>query len=288
MEIAGRTGGMVINVDSLQVYRDMPILTARPTGEDEAAIPHALYGYLAADELMSAGRFTREVSSVLDDCRRGGLLPILCGGTGLYFSSLLGRLDEMPEIPQAIRTAWRGRLEREGAEALHAELGRIDPVAAGRIMPRDGQRVVRALEVFETSGKPLSAHQKGSGTGIIDAAGALKLVLAPERELLHARIEARFDQMLAVGALAEVQDYLARRPETGRHVEKAIGCAELGAVLAGNASIEEARERAVVRTRQYAKRQETWFRRQFGEDWLRAASVEEALALVMPKLAEQD
>ncbi|MEN3794629.1 tRNA (adenosine(37)-N6)-dimethylallyltransferase MiaA [Fulvimarina sp. MAC3] len=277
MEIARSFGGRIVNADSLQVYRDMPVLTARPTEEDEAAVPHALYGYCAADEPMSAGRYLREAEKVLAACRAEGRMPIFCGGTGLYFKALLGLLDAMPNVPDEVRDKWRARLSEDGPEALHSELSAIDPMTAERLKPRDGQRIVRALEIHEATGTPLSQLQAGRGEGILDTRSTLKIVLTPDRALLRARIAERFDQMLEIGALDEVRDYLARRPDEGRFVEKAIGFAELAHVLDGKATIEDARERAVTRTRQYAKRQETWFRHQFDESWLRFADGDEAL-----------
>lgn len=280
MEIARRFGGRVVNADSLQVYRDLAILTARPSASDEAAVPHALYGTLAADEPMSAGRYLREAGSVLEACRAEGQLPIFCGGTGLYFKALLGLLDEMPPVPDAVREKWRTRLSNEGPEALHGELLAIDPATAERVKAQDGHRIVRALEIHEATGTPLSRLQAGKGEGALDERNTLKIVLTPDRPILRERIARRFDEMLEAGALEEVRDYLAHRPDEGRFVEKAIGFAELAKVIEGEATIEEARERAITRTRQYAKRQETWFRHQFDESWLRFTDAEKALARV--------
>ncbi|WP_425277090.1 tRNA (adenosine(37)-N6)-dimethylallyltransferase MiaA [Fulvimarina pelagi] len=284
MEIAQATGGWIVNTDALQVYRDLPILTARPTAKDEATVSHRLYGILAADDPMSAGRYIRAVSEIMDECRRQGRLPIFCGGTGLYFKALLGLLDAMPQVPDTVRQKWRLRLAESGPKTLHCELQAVDPVAAGRIEPQDGQRIVRALEIQEATGTPLSRLQARKGEGILDEDETLKIVLTPDRAVLRERIAKRFDRMLEAGAMDEVREYLSRRPDAGRFVEKAIGFTELSQVLAGQAAAAEAKERAITRTRQYAKRQETWFRHQFDESWLRCADVEDARARVLPVL----
>ncbi|MER0238577.1 tRNA (adenosine(37)-N6)-dimethylallyltransferase MiaA [Fulvimarina sp. MAC8] len=284
LDLAQRLDGWIVNADSLQVYRDLPILTARPTEQDEEAVPHALYGHLAADEPMSAGRYVREAATVLDACRAKSRMPIFCGGTGLYFKALLGLLDSMPQVPAAIRDKWRARLVEDGPEMLHQKLSSIDPATAERVKPKDGQRIVRALEIYEATGKPLSELQAGRGEGILEGDNTLKIVLTPDRAVLRDRIAKRFDQMLEAGAMDEVRDYLARRPEEGRFVEKAIGFTELSGVLAGEAMIDAARERAITRTRQYAKRQETWFRHQFDDSWLRCPDVAEALSRTKPML----
>ncbi|MDY8108192.1 tRNA (adenosine(37)-N6)-dimethylallyltransferase MiaA [Fulvimarina sp. 2208YS6-2-32] len=276
MDLALSAKGMVINADSLQVYRDLPTLTARPSLADEMSVPHALYGVLEAGDPVSAGSYVRMAGAILASCRQQGLRPIFCGGTGLYFKALLGLLDAMPPVPDAVRQKWRALLAEAGPEAMHAELARVDPAMAERLKPKDGQRIVRALEIAEASGTPLSRLQRGRGEGLLDPDRALKIVLTPERPILRERIARRFDAMLATGAMDEVQDYLARRPDGAGFVEKAIGFDELSAVLSGEATLDGARERAIIRTRQYAKRQDTWFRHQFDGHWTRHADADSA------------
>lgn len=268
-ELAERHDGVVVNADSMQVYSDLEILTARPTAADCERVPHRLYGHVPPHQTYSAGAYVRDAAALLATIHAAGHLPILCGGTGLYFKALLGSLDVMPEISPANREKWRRRLAKEGAPALHRLLMERDPVAAGRIKPADGQRIVRALEVGEAAGLPLSALQMGRGEGLLDGACCLKVVLAPERSRLREAIARRFDAMIAAGALDEVAAFRTIPGALTGSAAKAIGVAELSAVLDGEMTLDEAASRAVTRTRQYAKRQETWFRHQFGEDWTR-------------------
>ncbi|KQT86083.1 tRNA (adenosine(37)-N6)-dimethylallyltransferase MiaA [Aurantimonas sp. Leaf443] len=270
LDLARRLGGTVVNADSLQVYEDLSILTARPTPADLSAAPHRLYGHVKPEEPYSAGRYRREVAALLPPLEAGGSLPILCGGTGLYFKALLGLLDAMPDVPDAIRESWRARLAAEGAPALHGVLAERDPASAARIDPADGQRIARALEVGEAAGRPMSALTTGTGESLLREDDCLKIVLTPERELLRRRIAARFDAMLDAGAMEEAAAFRARHGILpGSSARKAIGLSELCAAIDGAMSPAEARERSIVRSRQYAKRQETWFRHQFGAHWLR-------------------
>ncbi|MCK5930782.1 MAG: tRNA (adenosine(37)-N6)-dimethylallyltransferase MiaA [Fulvimarina manganoxydans] len=276
LRLAERHGGTIINVDSLQVYRDLSILTARPTKEDEAKAPHRLYGTLSVQETMSAGRFLREIAPILDECRETGSLPILCGGTGLYFKALLGLLDEMPEVPGDVRARWRQRLTEEGPAALHETLGRLDPVSAKRLSPADGQRIARALEVSEATGQPFSSFQRRAGRPLVDLKRSMKIVLTPDRALLRQRIAQRFDAMLEAGALAQAAAFHELHGALEGGPAKAIGFKELVDVHRGNLDPAAAREKAITRTRQYAKRQETWFRHQFDESWTRVEDAEKA------------
>ncbi|MBB4002249.1 tRNA (adenosine(37)-N6)-dimethylallyltransferase MiaA [Aurantimonas endophytica] len=269
LELARRLDGVVVNADSMQVYDGLSILTARPSAADMAAVPHDLYGHVNPAEAYSAGAYLRDAAASLAAAKSGGRLPIVCGGTGLYFKALLGLLDTMPPVPAAIREHWRGRLAAEGAAALHGLLAERDPAAAARIASADGQRIVRALEVGEASGRTLSALQAGRGEGPLSMARTVKVVLTPERPVLRERIARRFADMLAEGAVAEVAAFRAMPGAMGGSAARAIGVDELGAVIDGSLDLVAARERAVTRTRQYAKRQETWFRHQFGPDWQR-------------------
>ncbi|ORE92761.1 tRNA (adenosine(37)-N6)-dimethylallyltransferase MiaA [Aurantimonas sp. 22II-16-19i] len=269
VELAERHGGAVVNADSLQVYDGLEILTARPSPKDLVRVPHHLYGHVDPRSDYSAGAWLRDAARVLEALRAEGRLPIFCGGTGLYFKALLGLLDAMPAVPAEIRAQWRERLATHGPAALHDELSRRDPVAAARLDPADGQRIARALEVGETVGKPLSELQTGRGEGLIEPDRSRMLVLAPDRAVLRQRIADRFDRMLEEGALDEVRRFEARFPAAGATAGKAIGLSELSDFLKGRKTYEEARERAIIRTRQYAKRQETWFRHQFDGRWRR-------------------
>ncbi|NDW03563.1 tRNA (adenosine(37)-N6)-dimethylallyltransferase MiaA [Jiella pacifica] len=269
VELAERHGGVVVNADSLQVYDGLEILTARPSEADLGRVPHRLYGHVDPRTDYSAGAFLRDAEKVLEDLRRQGRLPIFCGGTGLYFKALLGLLDRMPEVPSEIREKWRARLAEEGPEPLHGELAAIDPETAARLSPRDGQRIVRALEVSEAGGASLSRLQGGGGEALIDPEQARMIVLTPDRAELRQRIAERFDVMLEAGALDEVRAFETAYRGAVATAGKAIGLAELSSYLKGNMGYEEACERAVTRTRQYAKRQETWFRHQFDRRWLR-------------------
>lgn len=269
VELAERHGGVVVNADSMQVYSGLEIVTARPTAADRKRVPHRLYGHVPPDQPYSTGVYIREATTLLASVHSAGRLPIFCGGTGLYLKALLGSLDAMPQVSSANREKWRRRLAEEGASALHRLLMERDPVAAGRIQPADGQRIVRALEVGEAAGMPLSALQTGRAEGLLDEGRCAKIVLAPERGRLREAIARRFDAMIAAGALDEVAAFRTIPGALTGSAAKAIGVAELSAVLDGEMTLDEAVSRAVTRTRQYAKRQETWFRHQFDADWTR-------------------
>ena len=261
MALAQRFGGIVINADSMQVYRDLRVLTARPTIEEERKVPHALFGHVDAAENYSAGRYVGDVARILSDLPPDRL-PILAGGTGLYFKALMSGLAAIPPIDPAIRNAWRERLEAEGVEALHAELAVRDPVAAARIMPRDGSRILRALEVLQATGRPISDWHREGLAPVIDPDRTVKIFLHPDRPELKKRIQTRFETMLDQGALDEVRALDARHlPET-LPAMKAHGVPWLRRLLRSEISREEAIEGSIMDTRRYAKRQVTWFRNQ--------------------------
>lgn len=264
---AEETGGVIVNADSMQVYDVLRVLTARPDDAELARAPHRLYGHMHPGEQYSTGRWLEDVRSVMDDPDTAGRTLIFVGGTGLYFRALTQGLSPIPEIPDAVRTRWRYRLAEEGAEKLHRLLRREDPEAAMTIRPSDGQRIVRALEVLEASGKPISAWQSEAGKGLIDASAAERFVILPERETLYANIERRLDRMVEEGALEEVKALRALKLDPAMPAMKAIGVREFSAYLAGDVTMEEALAAAKTATRQYAKRQMTWFRNQLREDW---------------------
>lgn len=268
-ELAARHGGEVINADSMQVYDTLRVLTARPSEADMGGIPHHLYGSVAAGRLYSTGEWLRDVGPLIDDIVGRGRIPVFVGGTGLYFRALTGGLSDMPAIPEAIRNAWRGRFATEGAERLHTELGDRDPAAAARLRSTDGQRIVRALEVWEATGRSILDFQADTGPVLIDPASARKIVVEPDRAVLHERIGARFARMLDEGAIDEVKALLALELGAEMPVMKAIGVSQIAALLDGRMSRSEVIERGSAATRQYAKRQMTWIRNQLDESWER-------------------
>lgn len=271
LDLARRHGGVVINADSMQVYDTLSVLTARPSRQDEAAAPHRLYGHVPAGRSYSTGEWLRDVEPLLAALKAEGRLPVFVGGTGLYFKALTGGLSDMPEIAQDIRCRVRLRLKQEGAEALHGELSQLDPETAAALRSADGQRIVRALEVLEATGRSIRDFQGRAGPMIVDPARAAKFVVLPERAVLHERINRRFSLMLDQGAVEEVKALLALKLPEDLPVMKAIGVREIAAMLAGTMSRAEVEERGAALTRQYAKRQMTWFRNQMDESWRRIA-----------------
>ncbi len=201
-------------------------------------------------------------------------MPVFVGGTGLYFKALTGGLSDMPEVPHAIRQRLRKRLMEEGAEALHYELSALDPETAQRVRSGDGQRIVRALEVMEATGRPIGFYQQSRGPVIIDATRARKIVVLPERPVLHSRINRRFEAMLGMGAVEEVRALLALDLPPEMPAMKAIGVQQIAAMLKGEMSEAQAIEAGAAQTRQYAKRQMTWFRNQLDETWQRIDAAE--------------
>jgi tRNA dimethylallyltransferase len=270
LQLAQNTGGVVINTDSMQVYRDLRIITARPTAEEEALVPHRLYGHVDAAINFSAGAWVTDAAKVLSEVRAEGRLPIFIGGSGLYFKALTRGLSAVPPIPPEVREGVRARLEREGVEALHAELTRRDPVSAERLKPRDRTRIARALEVVEATGRSLTDWHREGLPPLLPPGEFSALFLAPERDQLYARIDARFDAMLATGALDEVAALAARKLDPLLPAMKAHGVPVLIRHLNGEITQEETAEIGRADTRHYAKRQFTWFRHQLPEfEWVK-------------------
>ncbi len=265
-ELARRFGGTVINANSMQVYRELRVLTARPGGGEEASVPHRLYGMAGAAEAYSVGRWLDDAARAIGEARVAGRLPILVGGTGLYFKALTEGLAPVPDIPEEVRAYWRVEAERLGREALRAVLTARDPAMAARLDRADPQRVVRALEVIDATGVSLAEWQGGSTAPVLAGADMLKLVIAPEREPLYAAIDARFDTMLERGAMEEVRRLLSLNLDWGLPAMRAHGVRELGAYLAGAASLDDAVAKSKTESRRYAKRQMTWARR-YMADW---------------------
>ena len=267
LAVAENLGGVIVNADSMQVYRDLRIITARPTADDEIRAPHELYGFVDAAENYSVGRWCRDVEETLREIGKQGRVPILVGGTGLYFKALTSGLAAVPPIPADIRADVRGRLQQEGAPALHAELMRLDPATAQRVTANDRSRISRALEVVLATGRALSDWHREGLPPLIDPARAVKMFITCERKELVRRIEVRFDAMIKSTALDEVRRLAERRLDPALPAMKAHGVPWLIRHLNGEISREEAIAGAVMDTRRYAKRQLTWFRNQI-KDWV--------------------
>jgi tRNA dimethylallyltransferase len=262
--LAGEIGGTIVNADSMQVYGDLRVITARPTAEEEASVPHRLYGHVDAAENYSVGRWLADVGPVLEEVRAAGRVPILVGGTGLYLKALTQGLSAVPPVPEDIRADVRARMEAQGPAALHTELSRRDP--STQLKPGDRTRIARALEVLEATGRPLSEWHREGLPPLLDPALAVKVFLAPERPELRRRIDTRFDTMVAAGALDEVRALAGRKLDPLLPAMKAHGVPWLIRHLAGEITLAEAAEGAKKDTRRYTKRQFTWVRHQL-PDW---------------------
>lgn len=268
LDVAREFGGTVINADSMQVYRDLAILTARPDEAACGAIPHRLYGIMGAEQRCSAAEWRQMALEEIRAAHAADRLPLLTGGTGLYLKALVEGLSPMPDVPEEIRAAVRARLETQGAAALHRALAASDPDSAARIRPSDSQRIARALEVLEATGRPFSAWQAEAPVGPPAALRFRVIALMPPREALYAACDARFDAMLEQGALDEVKALLARDLDPSLPAMKALGVAELARTLDGSMSLDEAAELVRTATRRYAKRQLTWLRHQIVADFI--------------------
>lgn len=262
VEIARRLGGTVVNTDSMQVYADLRIITARPTQAEEALVPHRLYGHVDGAVNYSAMRYAEDVAAVLGKLRQNGSLPVLVGGTGLYFKALTEGFSAIPPVPEAVRSAFRARVAEQETSQLHAELGRLDPAMAERLKPADRMRIMRALEVHLATGRSIASFQGERHPGPLDGVPMLKLFISPEREEVRRRIDRRFEQMIAQGALDEVAALRERRLDPLLPVMRAHGVPGLIAHLDGSLGLDEAITRGQADTRAYAKRQVTWFRHQ--------------------------
>ena len=283
LAIAQKNGGVVINADSMQVYRDLRVITARPTPEEEAEVPHRLYGHVDAAVNFSAGSWVADAANVLAEAREQKTLPIFVGGSGLYFKALTRGLSAVPPIPPDIREGVRARLARDGIEALHAELGQRDPASAERLKPRDRTRIARALEVVEATGRSLTDWHRDGLPPLLPPGSFSALFLEPDRDALYARIDARFDAMLNAGAQEEVAALAARGLDPLLPAMKAHGVPALIRHLAGEITLEEAATIGRADTRHYAKRQFTWFRHQLPEfEWVRPEAAGDWLRKAVP------
>ena len=270
LTLAEQIGGVILNADSMQVYRQTRILSARPVDEETARAPHLLYGHVGVEEVYSVGRFQADAARALAEARARKRIPIFTGGTGLYFAALTEGLADIPPTPPAIRAEARVKLDAIGVEALHGELAARDPETARGLRPSDPQRVLRAYEVFAATGRPLARWQEEAGKPVLENLRLAKFVLDVPRAELIARIERRFRAMLAAGAMEEA--LMLQSLDPALPAAKMLGAAPLQALHAGTMDKEEAVAAAVIATRQYAKRQMTWFRGRMADwNWLTPA-----------------
>jgi tRNA dimethylallyltransferase len=271
LALAEETRGVIVNADSAQVYRDLSIVSARPSAEDEARAPHRLYGYRDGAQACSAADWAGDARREIEAAHAGGRLPILVGGTGLYLRTLLDGIAPVPSIAPDVRQSVRGMAVAQAFEALAEE----DPKAAQRLRPTDTTRVQRALEVVRSTGRTLAEWQREKHGGIGETVSLKPLLLLPPREWLYARCDGRFEEMLSPEGLAEVRSLSARNLDSALPVMRAIGLREIAAFLAGALSREAALEAGRTATRQYAKRQYTWFGNQPPAEWPRYRGVPE-------------
>jgi tRNA dimethylallyltransferase len=267
LTLAEGVGGVVINADSAQVYADLRIISARPSPEEERRAPHRLYGYRDAALPCSAADWAVDAKRQIAEAQAAGRLPVLVGGTGLYIRTLLDGIAPVPEIDPAIREAVRSFSVTHN----YASLEREDPPAAARLRPSDATRVARALEVVRSTGRPLAEWQKERVGGISGEVELRPLVLLPERDWLYRRCDERFEKMMSDEGIEEVRSLLERRLNPMLPAMRAIGVREIAAFLRGETGREEALAAGRTATRQYAKRQYTWFSRQTPADWPRFA-----------------
>jgi len=265
LALTERRGGVVINADSAQVYRDLKVVSARPGPEDEARARHRLYGYRDGAEPCSAADWAADARREIAAAHEAGRLPILAGGTGLYIRTLLDGIAPVPPIDSGVRAEVRSL----PVEAAHSALAREDPEAAERLRPTDATRVARALEVVRSTGQPLADWQRERRGGIAASVRLVPMILLPPRERLYARCDERFEEMMSIEGITEVRSLLMRGLDPTLPVMRAIGVAEIAAWLHGEMSREQALERGRAATRQYAKRQYTWFRNQAPAEWPR-------------------
>jgi tRNA dimethylallyltransferase len=264
LELAERLGGVIVNADSMQVYRELRVLTARPSRGEEGRAPHRLYGHVGAVERYSAGRFQADAAEAIAEARAEKRVPIFVGGTGLYFDVLEEGLSPIPPVPAEVRTNVRRRFDALGREAFFAELASRDPKGAAALKASDTQRVLRAADVLEATGHSLSWWQSMSGKSLLADLSIARFVIAPPREILFERIDRRFAAMLADGALEEARGLQGLDPSLP--LAKALGLRELWRHLAGELTLERATAETQLATRRYVKRQMTWFRNRM-KDW---------------------
>lgn len=265
LELARKQASIIINADSAQVYRDLPVLSAQPSEEEKNTVEHRLYGFLEGQETCSAGRWADAARAEISQAHQNGKLPILVGGTGLYIRSVLDGIAPVPPINPDIRA----EIRRLDVSTAYTRLGALDPATAARLNPADSSRIMRALEVISSTGKSLLHWQQQKTGGIGDKLSLHPIVLLPDRQWLYQRCDQRFDQMLENGAIEEVERLLTTGLPADAPVLRAIGVPEIRAFLHGSISRLEMAERGKMATRRYAKRQYTWFRNQCPQEWRR-------------------
>ncbi len=281
VELAKRINGAVINVDSMQVYQELEILTARPSKNTIGTVPHFLYGRVGIKTPYSVAQWLLDVKQVLESCKEKRLVPILVGGTGLYFKGLLDGLSEIPQVKQEIREKWR--TSEKTNEELFKNLQRADPESAASLKLADRQRVLRALEVFESTGKALGYWQQKRSSPLLDYSKCVRFVLIPQRNWLRDRINKRFDDMIKLGAIEEARYVESQKLLDDKTASKAIGLRPLRAYIRGELDLDVALEKCKIETHQYAKRQDTWFRNQM-EDWIRLNPVEDSPSVICDQI----
>ena len=280
LRLARELGGVVVNTDSMQVYADLRVLTARPSPEEKARAPHVLYGHVDAAHRYSVGEWLSDARHALEEAWAAGRVPIFTGGTGLYFRALEEGLADVPPVPEEVRAevaAWAAR----GVDFLRAKAAELGLAEA----PRDRQRLARALAVLRAAGKPLSAFHGSERPVLPEQSRIVRVFIAPDREALRMRIGERFERMLEEGAVEEVERLLARGLPSDLPAMKAHGVRNIAAALRGEISMEEAAGQAVNETRQYAKRQMTWARK-FMKEWTWVDSSEAAVQAALDLLTE--
>ncbi|MCY4547328.1 MAG: tRNA (adenosine(37)-N6)-dimethylallyltransferase MiaA [Defluviicoccus sp.] len=277
LALAERLGGVVINADSMQLYEALSILTARPGADALARAPHRLFGIARADDPWSAGRWRRCAAAEIEAARDAGLRPIVVGGTGLYLHALVDGLAAVPPPDPAIRARLRGLLEERGSAAMHDLLARRDPDGARAVRASDPQRILRALEVIEATGEPLHVWQARQAAPPAEGWSVLQILLMPGRDAVYAACEARFDRMIAEGAVEEARAVRAMKLDPALPAMKAVGLAPLLAHCAGALALEDAVAAAKRDTRRYARRQMTWFRNRSRPDRVVAEQYSESL-----------
>jgi tRNA dimethylallyltransferase len=265
LALAQKLGGTIVNADSMQVYRDLRVLTARPSAGEESQAPHELFGCIDGAVNFSSGRWLVEAKAVASRIFAQGAPAIFVGGTGLYFRALTEGFSEIPAVPDEVRAQVRAEAEPLASAQLHGELAARDSATAARLRPSDRQRILRALEVLAATGRPLASFQGARGAPLLKPGQWAGLFLAPEREALNAAIDRRFAAMLRAGALEEVAALAARGLDPALPVMRAHGVPPLIAHLNGDLSLDEAASRSALDTRRYAKRQFTWARHQMPE-----------------------
>lgn len=291
LELSERLNGVIINADSMQVYKDLSVVTACPSADELAAAPHQLYQFLDGATVCTVTLWMEHALEAINLAWMNNQTPILVGGTGMYFKMLLEGIVDIPEIPTDIRREVRQQCETQGSAWLHHELKTTDPEAAKRLPPGDSQRVCRAVEVYRATGRALSDWHKDTKPGPLkglDEAGQIgKHILLPERDILYRRCNLRFDKMLEGGALAEVETLMSRNLSDSLPVMRALGVPSLISYLRGVHSLNDAVEEAKMQTRRFAKRQLTWFRNQFS-DWnvLSAQYLESQNAKIINKIID--